>query len=128
MQLAGSRIRVVYLLVLRYLRSNQDAVLRELNLKIRKEVKNAEIFRELGLREWEVPPMLHIRPPLIVLQFLRPRARFAKRHLKELEEEISHVWRSHLPRPPAATPLETVNRKAPTVTRTKPHGRRGDRS
>jgi len=128
MQFAGSRIRVVYLLVLRYLRSNQDAVLRELNLKIRKEVKKAEIYSELGLREWEVPPMLQIRPPLIVLQSLRPRARRAQRHLKELEEEIKHVWRSHLPRPPAATPLETVTRKTPTVTRTKPHGRRGDRT
>ena len=103
-------------------------MLRELNLKIRREVDNAEVFRELGLREWEVPPMLQIRPPLIVLQFLRPRARFAKRYLKELEEEINHVWRSHLPRPPAATPLETVTRKTPTVTRTKPHGRRGDRT
>ena len=121
-------MRVVYLLVLRYLRSNQDAVLRELNLKIRKAVTQASVIRELGLRTWEVPPMLQIRPPLIVLQFLRPRARFAKRHLKGLEEEINHVWRSHLPRPPTATPLETVNRKAPTVTRTKPHGRRGDRT
>ena len=128
MQLAGSRIRVVYLLVLRYLRSNQDAVLRELNLKVRQAVTQASVFRELGLREWEVPPMLQIRPPLIVLQSLGPRARRAQRHLKELEEEIKHVWRSHLPRPPAATPLETVTRKTPTVTRTKPHGRRGDRT
>ena len=47
-------MRVVYLLVLRYLRSNQDAVLRELNLKVRKAVTQASVIRELGLREWEV--------------------------------------------------------------------------
>ena len=128
MQFAGSRIRVVYLLVLRYLRSNQDAVLRELNLKIRKAVTQASVIRELGLRTWEVPPMLQIHPEHYIRQFLRPRAKRAQRHLKKLEEEIKHVWRSHLPRPPAATPLETVTRKTPTVTRTKPHGRRGDRT
>ena len=60
-------MRVVDLLVLRYLRSNQDAVLRELNMKIRRQIGHSKIIRELGLREWEVPPMLQIRPPLIAL-------------------------------------------------------------
>jgi len=111
-------MRVVYLLVLRYLRSNQEAVLREVNMKIHRETSRMRALPERGdepeNEPGEIPP--GIAPGMWLLEYLIPWKRETKRHLKELEEEINHLWRSHLPRPPAATPLETVTRTPPTVT------------
>ena len=105
-------MRVVYLVVLRYLRSNEDAVLRELNMKIRRQMHTFH----------SISSMIGLTPRREAASRIADAMEDAiatKGRIKELEEEINHVWRSHLPRPPAATPLETVTRKAPTVTWTK---------
>ena len=106
-------MRVVYLLVLRYLRSNQEAVLREVNMKIHRETSRMGALHERG-DEPEIG-FRDLAPGNFLLEYLIPWKRETKRHLKELEEEIKNLWRSHLPRPPAATPLETVTRTPPTL-------------
>ena len=101
-------MRVVYLLVLRYLRSNQEAVLREVNMKIRRQMHTflrKNVFRGVTPRREAASRIADAIEDGIA----------TKGRIKELEEEINHVWRSHLPRPPAATPLETVTRTPPTL-------------